>query len=354
MKKYLPIAGAMLAAAVTHAHAQSSVTLYGVADIGIEYLNHVPDATRQSSNLFRMTSGNIAGSRWGMRGVEDLGGGLKGVFVLEGGMVLDTGMASQGGRLFGRKAYVGLDSNAFGQFTMGRHHNLMFDLIITYDPMYFAPKYSAFSHDPWLAGRVDNAAKYTGKFGGLTISGLYSFGVDSTVANGSEVPGNSRVGRDMSAGFSYQAGKFRFGGVYDQLNGNSASKASLTERRYVGAAAVDVGPVTAYLGYRRLVSQLVTTMSRTDLMWAGANWNLAPNFALTGALYKTNDRTSARDPISFVVSADYRLSKRTDAYVTASFTKNKGGSALSANGYDGSVLPGENQIGAVIGMRHSF
>ncbi|WP_444635014.1 porin [Cupriavidus oxalaticus] len=354
MKRILSIAGAMLAAAATHAHAQSSVTLYGVADAGIEYLNHVPNAAGQGENLFRMTSGNIAGSRWGMRGVEDLGGGLKGVFVLEGGMVLDSGMASQGGRIFGRKAYVGLDSSTFGQFTMGRHHNLMFDLIITFDPMYFAPKYSSFSHDPWLAGRVDNAAKYTGKFGGLTVAGLYSFGVDSTVANGSEVPGNSRVGRDMSAGFSYQAGKFRVGGVYDQLNGNSAAKAGLTERRYVGAAAVDIGPVTAYLGYRRLVSQLLASMTRTDLIWTGANWNISPSLALTGAVYKTNDRTSAKDPVSFVLSADYRLSKRTDAYVTASYTKNKGGSALGANGYDGSVLPGANQIGAVIGMRHSF
>lgn len=354
MKRTLTIVGAMLAAAATHAHAQASIIMYGVADAGIEYLNHVPNAAKQGENLLRMTSGNIAGSRWGMRGVEDLGGGLKGVFVLEGGMVLDTGMASQGGRIFGRKAYVGLDSGTFGQFTLGRHHNLMFDLIIAFDPMFFAPKYSAFSHDNWLAGRVDNAAKYTGKFGGLTVAALYSFGIDSTVANGSEVPGNSRVGRDMSAGFTYQAGNFRFGGVYDQLNGNTAATAGKTERRYVGTAAVDIGPVTAYLGYRRLVSQLLTTMSRTDLIWTGANWNIAPALALTGAVYKTNDRTSAKDPISFVLSADYRLSKRTDAYVTASYTKNNGGSALSANGYDGSVVPGANQLGAVIGMRHSF
>lgn len=357
MKRTLTIAGAMLAAAATHAHAQSSVTLYGVADAGIEFLNHVPGtgaAAGQSNNLYRMTSGNIAGSRWGLRGTEDLGGGLKGIFVLEGGMVLDSGMAGQGGRLFGRKAYVGLDSSSFGQLTLGRHHNLMFDLIISFDPMFFAPKYSAYSHDTWLAGRVDNAAKYTGRFGGLTVGALYSFGVDATVPNGAEVPGNSRVGRDMSAGFSYQAGRFRLGGVYDQLNGNSAAKAGLTERRYVAAVAGDLGPVTAYLGYRRLVSQLLVSMTRTDLYWAGANWNFTPAFALTGAVYKTNDRTSGKDPVSFVLSGDYRFSKRTDVYLTGSYTRNAGGSALSANGYDGSVLPGANQLGVVVGMRHSF
>src|SRR5207253_11026885 len=102
MKKALAMAAATLAA-LTHgqARAQSSVTMYGVVDAGIEYLNRVPNTAKQGDSLFRMTSGNIAGSRWGMRGVEDLGGGLKGVFVLEGGMVLDTGASSQGGRIFG-------------------------------------------------------------------------------------------------------------------------------------------------------------------------------------------------------------------------------------------------------------
>lgn len=352
MKTRLAIAGALLAAGAT-AHAQTSVTLYGVADAGIEYLNRVTNAAKQTSSLVRMTSGNIAGSRWGMRGVEDLGGGLKGMFVLEGGMSLDSGMAGQGGRLFGRRAYVGLDT-LYGQVTMGRHHNLMFDLVISFDPTYFAPKYSAYSHDTALSGRADNAVKYTGKFGALTASALYSFGADSTIANGSEAPGNSRVGREMSAGFTYAMGKVRFAGVFDQLNGTSAATAGRTERRYVAAIAGDVGPVTGYFGYRRLVSEIQLSMTRTDLYWLGATWNASSALALTGAVYKTNDRTSAKDPMSFAVSADYRLSKRTDAYVAASYTKNHGGSTLAANGYDGTVLPDASQFGAVIGLRHNF
>lgn len=352
MNRGLVLFAAMLAAG-TNAFAQSSVTLYGVADAGIEYLNHVPDSQHQSSNLVRMTSGNIAGSRWGIRGVEDLGAGLKGIFQLEGGMVLDTGMAAQGGRLFGRQAFVGLASS-YGQFTLGRQNNLIFDLLISFDPMFFAPKYSAFSHDATLAGRVDNAAKYTGKFGGLIASALYSFGVDSTVANGSEVPGNSRVGRDMSAGFSYSFGTVRFGAVYDQLNGNTVATAGRTERRYVASIAADIGSVTGYLGYRRLVSQLIPSMTRTDLMWAGANWKITPAATLSGGIYKTNDRTSSKDPLSFVLSADYGFSKRTDAYLTASYAKNTSGSALGVNGYDGSVMPGANQFGVVLGLRHGF
>jgi predicted porin len=162
------------------------------------------------------------------------------------------------------------------------------------------------------------------------------------------------VGREMSAGFSYDMGKFRFGGVFDQLNGTSAATAGRTERRYVASMAADFGPVSAYFGYRRLVSQILTSMTRTDLFWAGATYNLGQALALTGAVYKTNDRTSAKDPMSVVLSADYRFSKRTDVYLTASYTQNKSGSALGANGYDGTVIAGANQFGTVIGLRHNF
>jgi predicted porin len=352
MKRELAVVGVATVLSIG-VHAQSSVTLYGVADAGVEYLNHTPNASKQSSNLVRMTSGNIAGSRWGMKGVEDLGGGLKGVFVLEGGISLDSGSPGQGGRVFGRRAYVGIGSY-YGELTIGRQNNLIYDLITGLDPMGLAPKYSAYSHDTWMTGRTDNAVKYAGKFGRLTAEALYSFGVDSMIANGSEVPGNSRVGREMSTGFTYDMGKVRIGGVFDQLNGTSVATASKTERRYVASMAGDIGSITAYLGYRRLVSELLVSMTRTDVFWVGANWKVDPAVMLTGAVYKTNDRTSSKDPMSVVLSADYRFSKRTDAYASASYTLNKGGSALSANGYDRAVIAGANQLGVILGLRHAF
>lgn len=81
------------------AFAQSGVTLYGVADMNLEYANHVgavPTAANQfnrgpSNNAFRMNSGGISGSRWGIRGTEDLGSGMKALFVLESGFNLDSG-----------------------------------------------------------------------------------------------------------------------------------------------------------------------------------------------------------------------------------------------------------------------
>ncbi len=100
---------AVLPALPAAAHAQGSITLYGVVDAGVEFLTNVPNAaTGGSNNAVRMSAGNLSTSRWGLRGAEDLGGGLKAVFTLENGFDLDTGSANQGGRLFGRQAFVGL------------------------------------------------------------------------------------------------------------------------------------------------------------------------------------------------------------------------------------------------------
>ena len=91
------------------AFAQSNVTLYGVADAGIEYLSNAPSASN-GSNLVRMSSGNMSTSRWGLRGSEDLGGGLKAVFELERGFSLDTAVLSSSPRLFDLAALVGISS----------------------------------------------------------------------------------------------------------------------------------------------------------------------------------------------------------------------------------------------------
>jgi predicted porin len=99
---YLAIAVAMLTA--SSVQAQSSVTLYGVVDAGIEYLNHAVASTgtvapgAKGHSLVALQSGNQSGSRWGLRGIEDLGGGLKSLFVLESGFSIDTGTSTQSGR----------------------------------------------------------------------------------------------------------------------------------------------------------------------------------------------------------------------------------------------------------------
>src|SRR5690349_17492332 len=90
------------------AQAQNSVTLYGVIDTGLGY---VSNANSNGDHLYGMINGTLSGSRWGVKGQEDLGGGLKAIFQLENGFDPGTGRLNQGGREFGRQAYVGLSGN---------------------------------------------------------------------------------------------------------------------------------------------------------------------------------------------------------------------------------------------------
>ena len=105
MNKTVLAASALCSIIASAAQAQSSVTLYGIIDEGINCNSNVKDG-----RSYALQSGVMQGSRWGLRGVEDLGGGLQTIFVLENGFDLNTGKASQGGLLFGRQAYVGLSS----------------------------------------------------------------------------------------------------------------------------------------------------------------------------------------------------------------------------------------------------
>jgi len=89
------------------AQAQTSVTLYGTIDTSITYVNHA-EGSKNLWVLGNSSFGNLSGSRWGLKGAEDLGGGLKAIFQLESGFNPSTGSLGQGGRLFGRQAYVGL------------------------------------------------------------------------------------------------------------------------------------------------------------------------------------------------------------------------------------------------------
>ena len=118
------------------ATAQTNVQVYGLIDAGVEAVNH---AGPNDHGVVRVISGGKNTSRWGFRGTEDLGGGLKAVFQLEGGILLDTGATD--GPLFKRQANVGLEGG-FGRVVIGRSFTTTYDLVIKVDPMGFAPNYS--------------------------------------------------------------------------------------------------------------------------------------------------------------------------------------------------------------------
>ncbi|WP_354683362.1 porin [Cupriavidus necator] len=362
-------AAAVAALAAGGAYAQSSVTLYGVVDAGLEYNSN---SGASGDNLFRMTSGNQSGSRWGLRGVEDLGGGLKGVFVLESGFEVDTGRSGQDGRLFGRQAYVGLQSQ-FGSLLLGRQQTSMYDFGLQYDPMAISTRYSITGIAPEFASRADNTVKYIGTFGGLTASAFYSFN-----NNGQEVAGAFRRGQQYGALLSYAAGPFSVGAAYDEIHGSSTGTgAALVDqsgqriRRASVGANYAFGPAKVYAGYRWAKAAEGASLpgapaanTGSNLYWLGLGYQLTPAFSLSGAAYYQDFRKTDADPWQFVITADYALSKRTDVYTSLSYALNDNGSTLGVGGFNSpatatsaavtNVQPGKDQFGAVIGIRHKF
>ncbi|MGO4328177.1 porin [Cupriavidus sp. 2TAF22] len=358
MKKNLlafaAIAAACTASGSAFAQAASAVTLYGIADAGISFQSHVQGANGGGS-VTGVTSGGLSGSRWGIRGTEDLGNNLKGIFVLESGIDLDTGKSGQGSRLFGRQAYVGLQGN-FGTVALGRQQNSLYDLFGAYDPMAVGTSYSLNSVDTQgFNGRADNAVKYTGRFGGLTATGFYSFGRDSNVANGGEVPGSFQVGKNFGGGLAYENGPASVGIAYDQYQGSSVATSGAAAKRVAIGGAYAFGNAKLFAGYRWLRDDATTAnVTRQDnLYWLGALYKLTPALSLTGAAYYTDARKDNNDSWMFVINADYALSKRTDAYLLLGYVNNKGKASYGVTSATNTIA-GQNQTGAMLGMRHRF
>ncbi|MDF3832225.1 porin [Cupriavidus basilensis] len=366
MKKSL-FALAALGLVAGAAQAQSSVTLYGVADMNIEFASHmssVSGTNGPSGNVTRMSSGGLSGSRWGLRGVEDLGSGMKALFVLENGFALDTGSIQQGGRLFGRQAYVGLENSQFGRITLGRQYTTLFDLLANFSPSGYATQYEPVVAQLGVNFRSDNTVKYTGVFGPVTAIAHWSFGAGAP-GNG-EVPGQFRRDTAYGAGVGYAAGPFGATIAYDQFNPTESAAAGTTTtyKKAAVAGSYAFGPAKVMAGYRwgQAKSSAGASVLRDDYYWIGANYQVTAPLGLTLQYNYDNVKSfngvNVPNPWQVSFIADYNLSKRTDVYLTAAYAKNAGlnldTAAIGfANGY--ALGAGKtNMLGAGVGIRHKF
>jgi predicted porin len=356
MKKLLA-ASVLLAAGA--AHAQSSVTLYGIVDTGVEFYNHA--AGGGSFVGMSPLTGEVP-SRWGLRGVEDLGGGLKAVFNLENGFAPSTGALNYGGRLFGRMANVGL-SNQYGTVLLGRQMNMTYYVTGTADVI--GPSmHSMANFDPYLANaRSDNAIGYMGKFGGVTVGATYSFGRDaagpagpSATNCGGQIAGNFQACKQFTGMLAYDTASFGVAASYDQMRGGPGATAPLT-------SSADKDTHIIVDGYYRFSSGRVgvgwihrdvdaPASLRSDIYFAGVNWVPVPDWSLDAqALHY--DIHNVSNSTLIATRATYLLSKSTSVYALLAYMINsqKGASPVSAGG---SVIVGENQTGAMLGIQHKF
>ncbi len=379
---------AIALACVGTAYAQSNVTLYGVIDMNVEYANHVgavPIAANgfnpgPSNNVYRMNSGGLAGSRWGLRGTEDLGGGVKGVFVLESGISADNGTLQQSGRLFGRQAFVGLSKAGIGQISLGRQYTSMFEALANFSPTAYATQYEPVVLQSGANFREDNTIKYTGQFGPLTALAHWSFGtglalpasvgIPTPIGGNGEVPGAFRRDTAYGAAVAYSIGPVGVTAGYDQWNPTIGTSSGTMRKAAIGASYAFSNVAKVMGGYRwgQNKNAAGTIIQRDDFYWIGANYQVTPAIGLT-LEYNYDDLknlygANAANPWQVAFVANYTLSKRTDLYLSTAYAKNAGLMMESlATVYANSLSLGNsyalangqsNMIGVALGVRHKF
>ncbi|CAH2801431.1 MAG: Outer membrane porin [uncultured Caballeronia sp.] len=377
------------------AHAQNSVTLYGVIDAGLAYVHNA----NGNEKVVGTSNGNLSGDRWGLRGQEDLGGGLKAIFQLENGFNVGTGALGQGGREFGRQAFVGLTADNYGTVMIGRQYDPLVDMVqgITGDNYWasiIGTPGDVDNYDNSL--RVSNAVKYVSpNYAGLQFEGLYGF------SNGA---GTTGQGQTWSGAVAYNNGPLGLAAGYFYTSNPSADRTVVTNGSptwnspstdslfdspintgYItahsvaiarAAARYAIGPVTVGASYSNAqytpdgFSQF-TTKQKYNIGSVFANYQVAPAF-LVGAGY-TYEKASGDTSATYNqvgLGADYTLSKRTDFYALAAYqhasgtqatyTTNAAGQSVrvdqSAQASIGSFgYAGTNtQELVIVGIRHKF
>jgi predicted porin len=240
MKKTL-LAAALVTGFAGVAHAESSVTLYGLVDAGYGYQNIETKIrgdyphTKTSTRNFGVRNGVMNGNRWGLKGSEDLGNGTSAIFVLESGFDLGDGTQGQGGRLFGRQAYVGLTGDSWGTFTIGRQYNAGDTFVAPIDPFGTGGGYAAgntiFGNS--LSERYDNVLKYVSpSFNGFQF-GLGVVHDDTrTKVNGVTTVKDRLFG--VTSGLSYNNGPIYIGATFDYINAKTLTSNPKTKAWNIG------------------------------------------------------------------------------------------------------------------------
>jgi general bacterial porin, GBP family len=390
MKKKLFILAASTAAWAGGAQAQSAVTLYGLLDTGITYTNN-----QNGHSNVQATNGNLNNNRWGLRGVEDLGGGMHAIFMLENGFSVTNGKLGQGGRMFGRQAWVGLN-NQYGSVTLGRQYDPVVDYLAPLSLTATQAGGTMFAH-PFdndnlnNSVRFNNSVKYSSvDYRGLKFGGLYAF---------SNQAGGFANNRAYSLGGSYNNGPLSVGAGYMEANrpgtngtgafdgGDSTADSTFVAQRQriwgAGAnykfGAATLGAVWTQTKLNAATSiNMASASSPTSLGGASsltfnnyevnARYDITPAWHVSAAYTFTDGRFSNAttnvkpkwNQISLL--SDYSLSKRTDVYLEGLYqhVSGAGGTVLGhalipgigANG--GAPSSTSTQVAVAAGIRTRF
>ena len=358
MKKSL-IALAVLAASGA-AMAQSSVTLFGIVDTAVGY---VDNANAAGDSVYGLTTSGNATSRLGFRGVEDLGGGLKAGFWLEGEIFGDDGNAA--GFNFTRRSTVSL-MGGFGEVRMGRDLTPNYSKTVSYDLFGQTGIGQFMGWTDWASNsdfgtavptadasnvRSSNMISYyTPNFGGLTAGLGYGFDEQTT----------GKAGRYVGGYVAYDNGPLSLAASYDQrdllVNGLVAGSAVLDRDTFTLGGSYNLNVVKLNAIVQQSKYKALGESEKVNAYALGVSAPVgAGEVKLQYALYDNKIIESKAHHIS--LGYVHNLSKRTAVYGTVSYMDNKDDSNLglqAKNLSTGGPGRGESQTGVQVGIRHAF
>ena len=356
MKELALAAGLSAACGCAMAQNTGSLVLYGIVDVSVRSqsglaANYARSATRTST----VASGVGPTSRWGLRGTEDLGGGLQALFNLESGINVDTGAQANAVTYFDRASVVGL-TGAWGTVTAGRQNTLVADSVGVADPigLRFAglnPNIQVTSLTGHQLGiefgatgstgssnRVNNSLKYSVPVGPFVARAMYSFG---------EAAGDTDKQSSIGLGLNYIGRAFSATGAYTRYR--DATDREL-EAANVGASwlALPALRVMANAGYNRGETS-ATAVTRNRVLAGGITYAVTPQVDAIVGYYKVDrSRTGQKDDgfnrlLAFV---EYKFSRRSKVFVELDTTRWKGD-------YLGAGLKSTSS-GVSVGITHNF
>lgn len=389
------LAGLAVAGLFSGAAMAADVNVYGVVDLGLMYQHtkqdvlSADDVSADKDNSFTMKSGQNAGSRFGLRGSEDLGNGLTVSFKLENGFDADSGKLGNDGRLFGREAQVTL-AGAFGQVSFGRMGGVA-SAAGTYDYVFAnGDAFDGFDNSVGAlvtSSRYDNMITYqTPEFGGMKVLAQYSF-KNNTVANDDDKAlgdeGKSNTNRYASLAAVGQYGNLNLVAAYELQNfAREDGKVQPDDQHtfYVGGnydfgVTKVFGMAQHFAGARSLngfdVARDTVAAGKTDASDGFRGWGatIGAQTPVAGGLLTTAfyyvDATvegkitnsayglTARETVGeadynyygLAARYEYSLSKRTTAYAGAGYAKEK----VENEGKMDADL-----VQAYVGLKHTF
>lgn len=352
------------------AFAQSNVTIYGIVDMGYVYRgDNVDDNVKSRSGI---DSGVANGSRLGFKGTEDLGNGLKAGFVLEQGILADTGASAQGGATFGRQSFVSL-GGSFGTVALGRQYAPQFLLLDSLDP-FGTGQVGASNNVYGIDVRLDNLAAYVSPtWNGFNVVAGYTFNAAGNEESPRIKGGATDDIRVWAIAPNYTNGPLSIGLNYHNVNPTAPGADSTKVWDLGGSYDFGVAKVAVIFGQRKADDSGDLTFNpafEKSTQWmlgvtvpVGAAGKVLASYAhrkseLTSAAKDTFGTNDDAKSGQWAIGYEHALSKRTSLYTAYSDINNKGAAKdnadLSASVGDATSGGDGYQRGFNLGLRHRF